>query len=370
MKVVWVLGSGFSCGLDGPMLNQLFDEHRYQRLASLYGDPNATLPADEAKRRDSWLVVVRHLDLVRSLLRNVEKRKVTPPWRDAEEYVELLGLCAEQNERAIALVKRTWEMATLGTAHPRSFDLHAQYARTYLAAVTHEFIASSSTSTERWQPYRRWVSQLDREQDHVVTFNYDLVVEKASEAEHPGQITRSCRTQVGLTQGWFHKLHGSVDWKFAVDSEGQPCVEVVEDPFAAMMTGADMAVAVPGPMKRGTTKSVFDHQWSAATKALSKADTIVFVGYRFPPSDSDAKLRLLEAIKENTSPTLMIRLVLGPTRSDDVNRLAGLLKWALSHRNELFTKTASPAPNSYRIEHEPMYGEDFMAVFRRDKLGQ
>jgi len=65
----------------------------------------------------------------------------------------------------------------------------------------------------------------------------------------------------------------------------------------------------------------------AATAALKTADAIVFVGYRFPPTDSAARRILIDAIGENDKQHIVLHTVLGPKVHDDqTERLKAMLR--------------------------------------------
>jgi hypothetical protein len=83
----------------------------------------------------------------------------------------------------------------------------------------------------------------------------------------------------------------------------------------------------------------------------------MFVGYRFPPTDAEARRRLLSAISESTKGVgaVHFHIVLGPrTSADDAMRLAGLLKST--------GKVPTKSPESVLHIH-PMYAEDFLSVY-------
>jgi hypothetical protein len=58
--------------------------------------------------------------------------------------------------------------------------------------------------------------------------------------------------------------------------------------------------------------------WQKARHAISQATRIVFVGYRFPPTDANARVEILTKIKvAHDSKTLTrVQIVLGPDEHD------------------------------------------------------
>ena len=335
-KVVWVLGSGFSRSLGGPLLDELMERSRFERVMAWQPDEFKNL-------HDPWK------NLVDTFLGKKKKEKRRRPWRDAEEFIEMIELARLGD----AAGQRMMDLRMLGQQPTEAAPL----ARRYLAAVTHEFVDGADAGLERWQPYRAWAAQLQRS-DHVISFNYDLVVERAYVAATEGdeEISRTTNKQ----EGQLHKVHGSVEWSFYIPDGRNDEVSDTQDVMRIITNGNyEPAIGVPGPGKMSSCTTAFRPMWQAATAALQNADVIVFVGYRFPPSDSYAKMTLLQAIRENKQDVLTLRLVLGPKRSDDVARLEGLLQWALRGR-------AGP----FELIHEPLLAEDFLAVFDRSLIGR
>ena len=82
-RVVWVLGSGFSRALDGPLLEELLQHGRFQLVKSMF-------PENEVWQKlcdERWAQIVGHYRD-----NSGPKLKDTVSWRNAEEYVEYLEL--------------------------------------------------------------------------------------------------------------------------------------------------------------------------------------------------------------------------------------------------------------------------------------
>ena len=128
----------------------------------------------------------------------------------------------------------------------------------------------------------------------------------------------------------------------------------------------------PGPTKRISTKEL-KAIWDGALGHLKEADAIVFVGYRFPPTDAEAREKLLSAIENNQAPSrdgtrhLSIEIVLGPAVSDDVVRLRQLVRAVLlrSGRKESGKNVSGP---TFWIRTHRMYAEDFFTVWHPSQL--
>src|SRR5262249_22181997 len=89
--------------------------------------------------------------------------------------------------------------------------------------------------------------------------------------------------------------------------------------------------------------------WSEALATIKIARRIVFVGYRFPPTDADAKRDILGTIAgHENSGALRIETVLGPrVESDDSVRLRKLLD---------FTRRLTRD----QIDQIPLFAEDYL----------
>jgi hypothetical protein len=114
----------------------------------------------------------------------------------------------------------------------------------------------------------------------------------------------------------------------------------------------ELAIAPPGPSKATTCAQCFDPLWLKAEERLRQAHAVVFMGYRFPETDAEARTRLLTSLSEAQSPVRHV--VLGPdVKSPEVRRLESLLAWT--------DKEAA-----YRVH--PLYTQDFMSVFEVPEL--
>jgi hypothetical protein len=170
------------------------------------------------------------------------------------------------------------------------------------------------------------------------------------------------------------KLHGSVDW-IRTDPRSSPPrgygwttdlrVKREAAPEKAIASGG-LVLGTPGPSKHRVVTTELSPLWAQATKRLESADAIVFVGYRFPPSDAHAREHLLKAIMDNSKGQLPVHIVLGPQKDDkDQVRLREMLHAVLtaSGRSE-----APAAKRWFIVRSHGMWAEDFMSVFERERL--
>lgn len=81
-RVVWVLGSGFSKPLDGPLLDELMTPARLKRLEEPYW--LESYHSGWGRMHGVWTDLVAHY-------RTSLDPKNPQSWRNAEEYIEMLS---------------------------------------------------------------------------------------------------------------------------------------------------------------------------------------------------------------------------------------------------------------------------------------
>ncbi len=367
MNVVWILGSGFSKPLGGPTLADVFSGWRLEQAGLLLPELDGASVAERVERLFGT---------------DDDRAAGRRPWANAEELLDVVDAAADdpdpEHKMVLAIIKHLGE----SPGSDEWFEQLHRDCRRVLAAVCHAFLEGAKPDVmERWEPYREWISQL-QPQDTVLTFNYDLVIERllekypkfdASDRARvllPSEINEAGAPNDQTPMANVLKLHGSVDWRMG----GRGAVSRV-DVKEALSPGRIVGIASPGMTKASLVQAPFEPLWRMAVLELGSADVIVFVGYRFPETDAIAKRRLLNAIKNRRSRTpLAIHAVLGPNKHHPaLARLEGMLEWALKRGFEFvgsgppydqFSGTATPA----RLFVQPMYAEDFMAVFDRAEL--
>jgi hypothetical protein len=125
--------------------------------------------------------------------------------------------------------------------------------------------------------------------------------------------------------------------------------------FALECEEGELAIATPGPSKKREADECFRELWKLAREALAEADAIVFVGYRFPETDADAREQLLTAIGKNGAPgskrrphNLKCHIVLGNKSPQDVDRLEALLRFVAGRRGRCRQPPSTPTRRSGR----------------------
>jgi hypothetical protein len=365
-KVVWILGAGFSKPLGGPMLADLLSASSQPAVDAIYSGIDGL--------RNGASRVLR--EMVDSHAARFPHPRI---WSDAEDLVDQLDSAARdkagpQGLRFRALVG----LLASNVAASRDFDLWdlRVAARRRIAAECCAFLEGRSTNEEKWDPYRSWAEQLGAN-DTILTFNYDRVLEMLGSIDiippdSSGLPIASQRAQV-------LKLHGSVDWKRVKGPEAVTRFEVTNDRmFALTCEGEEIGMATPGPSKREVTEDL-GALWSLACKRLHEADAIVFVGYRFPPTDAEARGRLLGAIENNhdgySGHHLKLHIVLGPDLGHpDVVGLEGLLHAVLLRNGRVNVEEARRVGSNvsnmraYGVIRQPLWAEDFFTVWSPSQL--
>jgi hypothetical protein len=359
MKTVWILGAGFSRSLGGPLLDDLLSPPTIQFVQSLY--------ADNSHFNGSTATAHR----VRSLFENFGPTATAPSrrlWPDAEAFLDQLDAAARGPNSPAA--KRMEMAATMSAGGISNWPELSTAARRLVAASCLAFLKDADLDEERWQPYRSWAGALVPS-DTIVTFNYDRVLETLGSFDV--KVNRPSRS--GGEKPLALKLHGSVDWYRKTDDDGSVTYSAASEEFALTCPGDQIGIATPGPTKRLATGELAV-QWTRAMNEITEAAIIVFIGYRFPPSDAEAREKLLGAIRENKSRHLQLHIVLGPElKHRDVIRLEQLLRYAMKRRGrwDLYDEDSRVVevgtdPGTFTLSTHALFAEDLLTVWDRDLL--
>jgi hypothetical protein len=351
-SVVWILGSGFSRSLGGPLLGDLISRRTLENMRHW--------PMKD-KHRD---MLFKRGEVIFAYYEAGLPNKGANLWADAEQFLQRLQLASEGNLAITTQINalrvdlsrvdmRDEQGAWLAKSDVR--QLHAEAVRCVAAACTAFLLGSKEALArwaEEWQPYLRWFIEL-KAGDTVVTFNYDRVLDIIDTLVNQRTLVSPVRPDFSkrISKGAVAmcQMHGSVAWRLATRGKSKGTGIVTNSREAVAHLDPSKAIlGTPGRGKQDLMEGILKPVWDHALAALRAAAAIVFVGYRFPPSDNRAKLELLEAVRKNAD--AKVHSVLGPGNAD-VPRLKGMIEWA-----------GKPLRN-----HE-MYAEDFLAVFERSEL--
>lgn len=393
-RIVWVLGAGFSKPLGGPLLGDLF-------TSASKGNLEARFPRERYPR-----LHVPAAALVRWMYRFGQGLEVTGAfgmksvgeriWENAEEFLEYLDTAVALGgdspgwRRLEPIVRQyTSTMVVPGAPAQPSFGAPEQQqhvadtARRLMGAECCAFLPErerDQPSLERWKPYQAWWRKVEPVH-RIISFNYDLLVERLNAVEPrklyvvPPAADALPKDVVPLI-----KLHGSVNWR-CLRGTGVPDKYETGQPDDFVLTCEDyeLAIASPGLTKQRMVSDDLMQLWRLAEQELAAADAIVFVGYRFPPTDSEALARLLGAIGGNDNLYLALHTVLGPKKSDDVVRLHALLRYAARVRKREHTSRIGMdavggqgvgGRRLYTLVSQELWAQDFLLVAQPHEILQ
>lgn len=367
-KVVWILGAGFSRSLGGPLFSELFTRESLEIIFDTY---NPDQPIHQAFD----LIVRLYLCGAGTVPLSERTKKYariasSNHWDNSEHFIDKLNFAAKSDpitseyklfEKRLHEVRKTLKISTY-----TDFRSLVVPATKLLAAECSAFLENNPRTNEKWLPYKRWASLLNSNHT-IISFNYDCVLEKLRDRIHHenGNETIFIPTPTEVHKGnvskdkaIVYKLHGSVDWFRDMDE-----IRHLRDYPATdkhFLAVNDLALATPGPSKQELIKDThLGSVWDKASQAIEAAKAIVFLGYRFPPTDSISRGRILGCIRNNflthhREP--LIHTVLGShTANDDSTRLLALLTQIGIVRGS--------------IAQKPMGAEDYIDTLHSFPLG-
>ena len=355
-KIVWVLGSGFSVPLGGPTLNDLLSQKLKNAIQFIFPkDTNFTL-----YHRN-------YLDLSYELYKKGISILDFQAWNNAEDFLDYLDTASSSDKN----IARSMISSVMKEVKPgfNDFSGLATTTRRIIAAECSAFLQNKSTDLEEWQPYIQWAKLLSSK-NTVLTFNYDLVLEMLALLDGIPNINLS--SFYGTQNNKLYskeslitiaiKLHGSVNWKIERSttklSEEKFTIKISKDLESLNCDADKILIATPGPTKHEMVSDIFLPLWDKAAESLRNAEAVVFMGYRFPPSDANARDKLLGALMQNESDDLRIFTVLGPDDNADNRRLEALLKYATSRKPK----------GKATVTRLPLWAQDFMSLYTPEML--
>lgn len=371
MRIVWLLGAGFSRSLGGPLLEHLFQPR--SRRFDLERFPEGTYPqlAGELFRTRVFF--------------NAGKREGL--WADAEEFLAFVDAAYRPGTNGVKngilrdLASRIgdhrdlhpgWRL-DLGSFSGGSLDHLDRIVRRSLAAECSAFLLELDPKDESWRPYDEWARGLQPRQDTIICFNYDRVLETLEDRVHgtlKSLLPIDCPNPPSdeLPGNWVPvlKLHGSVDWR--KDGPSGPIVR--EDAHKLLISKSETPfIAAPGRSKQEAVNEL-QPLWDLARHHLRQADALVVLGYGFPASDALARTEIQVAFRGGNSKRRVKRVdfVLGPyVERPEARRVHALLETSTEGRQIVRypdRAVAKPLPgDSERILYltvHPLWAEDFI----------
>lgn len=353
LRTVWILGAGFSRSLGGPLLATLFRQQDRGDLREMYPTSIFTHLADDCYFTQ----------------RLYHRGKEEGAWEHAEEFLELLASANYDDALSKSICRMYSQVEGDRLDVNRSpLDELTRRAKRALAAECSRFTAGADMATERWLPYEMWMRALVPGHDKIITFNYDNVLERVAEpGKHEVLLPQTAESQASRTGCVpIAKLHGSVLWRY----QSQKC-QAVDMRTALQDDEATVAIGVPGIRKMDFVRKVCAPLWSLAERWIASAEAVVFLGYRFPQTDSESRRRILGAMRGGAAPScLHITVVLGPNRlAPDVVRTERLIEASAGRYRRLITDEAEDKlhreqrrESTLCLSVEPLYAEDYLSL--------
>jgi hypothetical protein len=298
--------------------------------------------APQADAQKHGTTVLRKIDSAVREIRDVSKL-LADVYEPSQWTAEMILVSLDKAARGNPTEQSFWEKKVTRRVDIVHRCKEALNAATRLIVAELEFAipmgATIETAGSIWKPYQRWARELFKPQDHIVCFNYDRVVEKSFE------LAESTVPSTLL------KLHGSVTTTLV---DGAP-VEIRVSELHAKLRGFERSfnvhLGLPGESKDRlhVQGQPLDQLWDRARDGLATADTVVFLGYRLPPEDTESEMMIVDALRDReTKPRAY--LVLGPGQQE-AERMRTIL-----------------APLVSEVEAGGLWTEDALIGWRREQL--
>jgi uncharacterized protein (DUF2267 family) len=169
------------------------------------------------------------------------------------------------------------------------------------------------------------VKQVLQRKDHIVSFNYDCVIDYALQAVgddkwHPrygyGFDLGARGVNLSGDSAWapgtlgtrettihLHKLHGSLHFRF--ESTESKRVDLKQRPYTKQR-GTPRYSIIPPESNKAYDRGIFAQLWKNAAEALGKAKNLVFIGYSLPETDLHANALFRTSLREGGLNSLVI----------------------------------------------------------------
>jgi len=370
---VWIIGAGFSKSLGGPLMSDLLRPEVPAKLQAAY--PQREFPRLAQNIVHSVTAVYAHG--TRYFDGKVRSSDVGEwLWDDAEQFLDYVdsalwggpeSAAFKTLDRVLHMIRREQDAFSNKSNPIHAAAVFSAAARRLVAGSCSAFLRGADLNSERWEPYVFWARQLSRD-DTLITFNYDVVPELLAAKTDtlavvmPGSSRPTNKAAV-------LKLHGSVNWCLRA-AERVPIMsltgaesvafEAREDPdFALRCEDDEIAIAGPGPRKR-IMANWLNALWTEALQAIRNAEAVFFLGYRFPPSDAQARKKILDELRSNTRDYLGVQTILAG--SGDTDRLIRLLRFSLHERHERGTPKYDQEKRDFNLLAHPLYVEDYLST--------
>lgn len=152
-------------------------------------------------------------------------------------------------------------------------------------------------------------------EDIVITFNYDLILEKALRTFgiNPDYCIRNAKYAASMkpTANTIKliKLHGSINW--ALSDTGKTNIQIVNKPMELIEDEDKYPVLLPPTWNKGSFINTLSSLWTQAIEAIKKATRVIVIGYSMPTTDLYFKYFISAGLRQNHS--LRSFVIINPT---------------------------------------------------------
>lgn len=273
-RVVYVLGAGASHDAGGPLVKDFFsrETERSKTVHTNYFDGDSKFSALESIYAD-W-----------------SSRTKNPNIESFFKRVEFQTLIGKPFENPL-------------TGERTRPEVFYQYLVWYIAAYVRNSIAYQRQAPKCYRDFAASLKTRGKKQS-ILTFNYDLVFEKAIIDELGGIDYRlgRLRQHPDYCRGIpLLKLHGSLNWQWCPKCDN---IYIFDEPVGHRYNRVsctsrcgglrERLVVPPNPNKQAYLETIYG-LWSKADRLLSEADRVVIIGYSVPEIDISAQELLKNA---------------------------------------------------------------------------
>ena len=312
---VYILGAGFSAAAGAPLLNTFLDVS-----LRLWEDPEA--PLDDAQRSDFGKV----FQFRREMSQAREKVRI-----DLDNVEHLFGLIdiaerlspdgVETRQAILTLIARTLELTTNKDSLPVIGFRPQNVVPPHIAHLPQAYARGQHSTPPEFRAdiYSHFAGIVSglldppdkrrKRQDTVITFNYDLILDRALrkvgmgvDYRLPNAKSSSAGPAVALI-----KLHGSINWAICRKCGNVQMTDTDESWTTTRSCSKCQQVAVPlliPPSWNKASSNSFSTDalfslWNAAAEALRTATRICVIGYSIPETDAFFRYLLTIALARN-----------------------------------------------------------------------
>jgi hypothetical protein len=220
-------------------------------------------------------------DLLRYLYPGFDEDEANYP--NIEDFFNQLEMAQRFNSEGF-IRSSVWGVQKLENVKNLALNAVAQY-------IWH-VLNENDGDTEEY--IRRFVKDFVHEGDTIITFNWDITIERAIKYHPTIQSVRGTYSRSGKNDGLvLLKPHGSIGWQTRTEVH----------PKGSMSLGAQLSdvppLIVPPLADKNFTSPILRRSWIGVFHAISNASQLLILGYSLPREDQFARFVLRRAIRNN-----------------------------------------------------------------------